>query len=348
MNDAPPLSSLDDDDLPAPSRFARWLAGRGVDYADRQRVNEQLFLQDERSRVGRFAVLMALSVVIATVGLLLDSTAVVIGAMLLAPLMTPVLGFAAALTMNWTGRMATSFALVAFGAAGAVALAWLVTVVAPLATTVLPDEVTSRTSPSTGDLIIALAAGAAGAVALIREDVSAALPGVAIAVALVPPLGVVGITLGVGQSDLAFEAMLLFTANIVAIVLAAAIVFLAGGFVPHAHLTRSRPRIIGYLTLVVAAVALIAAPLRVTVQRLVDEAALNAAIDDDIETWLAGSGLDVANLEIEDDLVRVDVVGPTPPPMASRLAELVEKDVGDGVAIEVRWIEEQLDRISTG
>jgi uncharacterized hydrophobic protein (TIGR00271 family) len=348
VHDPDALTSLDDNDLPPTRGLARWLAGRGVDYADRQRVSEHLFLQHDRRRITRFALLLGLSVTIATVGLLQDSTAVVIGAMLLAPLMTPVLGLAAALTMNWPRRMASSGALVVAGAAGSIALAWLLTEFAPLNTVALSDEILARTRPSTGDLLVALAAGAAGGFALIREDVSEALPGVAIAVALVPPLGAVGITLGTGEPDLAFEALLLFTTNVVAIVLAASLVFLVGGFVPHSHLTRSRRRILGYLGLVAVMVALVAAPLRVTVDRLVSEAQLNAAIDQDIVDWLGpDTDLEVTSVVLADEVITLDVGGPTPPPPALQLATRLRPDVGPGLAVEVRWIEEQVDRSAT-
>jgi uncharacterized membrane protein len=244
--------------------------------------------------------------------------------------------------------MASSGALVVAGAAGSIALAWLLTEFAPLNTVALSEEILSRTRPSTGDLLVALAAGAAGGFALIREDISEALPGVAIAVALVPPLGAVGITLGTGEPDLAFEALLLFTTNVVAIVLAASVVFLAGGFVPHSHLTRSRRRILGYLALVTVMVALVAAPLRVTVDRLVAESQLNAAVDEDIVDWLGpDTDLEVVSVVLADNVITLDVGGPTPPPPARQLAARLRPDVGPGLTVEVRWVEEQVDRSAT-
>ena len=176
--------------------------------------------------------MLALSVVIAVLGLSLDSDAVIIGAMLIAPLMTPVIGTAAALVMGWPRRLAQAALAVLAGSAGAVGISFALVSVLPAGSQVLTPAVLSRTSPDLRDLAVALAAGAAGAYATAREDVSAALPGVAVAVALVPPLAASGFTLAIGREDLAAGALLLFAANLVAIVLIGSVVLLASGFVP--------------------------------------------------------------------------------------------------------------------
>jgi uncharacterized membrane protein len=96
----------------------------------------------------------------------------------------------------------------------------------------LTVEITARTHPTLLDLIVALASGAAGAYAIGRKEVAAALPGVAIAAALVPPLCVVGTGIALSQPSIAGGAFLLFTTNLIAISLAGAIVFLLLGFRP--------------------------------------------------------------------------------------------------------------------
>jgi uncharacterized hydrophobic protein (TIGR00271 family) len=101
-------------------------------------------------------------------------------------------------------------------------------------------EILSRTSPNVLDLLVALLSGAAAAYAVSRSQLAAALPGVAIAAALVPPLCVVGYGLGTGQFDIALGSSLLFVTNLAAIVVAAAAIFLLLGFRPPLRLERGQ------------------------------------------------------------------------------------------------------------
>ncbi len=140
--------------------------------------------------VYRLTVLMGLASMIAALGLIADSAAVVIGAMLVAPLMTPVMASSASLTMGWTGRQLEAGLLVVLASLEAIGVAWAVSAVVPAFRPVfLSHELLSRTEPSLLDLAIAIAAGAAGAYVTVRRKAAGALPGVAIAVALVPPKG---------------------------------------------------------------------------------------------------------------------------------------------------------------
>jgi uncharacterized membrane protein len=106
----------------------------------------------------------------------------------------------------------------------------------------LPAEVLSRTRPSPIDLTIALAGGMAAAFALAMPSISAALPGVAIATALMPPLGVIGIGIAMGRWEVAGGALLLFLTNAVTIAFAAMLVFFALGFTPKREAGRTVPR----------------------------------------------------------------------------------------------------------
>ncbi|WP_425081107.1 DUF389 domain-containing protein [Ruegeria arenilitoris] len=175
----------------------------------------------------RFAMLLTLSVVIATMGMLRDSGAVVIAAMLVAPLMAPILGVAAAMVMGWLGR-AFYLALIVCGAAIlCVLLAWLLVYVADVPRGILiPDQVLARTDPGTEDLIVALAAGVAGAYVQINRSEASLLPGAAIGVSLVPPLSASGVLLYFGEPGEAYEAGLLFATNLGAIILSACAVYI--------------------------------------------------------------------------------------------------------------------------
>jgi uncharacterized hydrophobic protein (TIGR00271 family) len=179
---------------------------------------------DTRAKASAFWFLLTCSSIIAAAGVMTDSTAVVIGAMVIAPLGTPIYGIAAALVAGV--RSGPSVMRVLGGVALAIAIGLGVDLVTieRFAADANP-QILARTSPSLVDLMVAFATGLAGSLALVRLDISPALPGVAIAISLVPPLTVVGITLAQGEFGLAFGALLLFATNMVAIVLAGLLVF---------------------------------------------------------------------------------------------------------------------------
>lgn len=207
---------------------------RPLSYERRAEVLEQLA---QASSPGfDFFLLIILSCSIATFGLLVNSTAVIIGAMLVAPLMSPILGLSLA-SVAGEQRVFRHAALALIeGSLLAVlfsaALAWLGHALPFGALEELPSEVLARTRPTPFDLGIALAGGAAAAYALAQPHLSAALPGVAIATALMPPLCTVGIGLAVGSPVTTLGALLLFLANFAAIWFAGIVVFAALGFRP--------------------------------------------------------------------------------------------------------------------
>ncbi len=174
-----------------------------------------------------FYTLLLLSAAIAAFGLLIDSTAVVIGAMLVAPLMGPIFGIAMGLITGSRKLIFESAFAEATGVVTVLVFSMLVGAVSPIQG--LPQEVLSRTEPTIYDILIALASGLAGAYALVSEKMGAALPGVAISTALVPPLASSGICFAAGEYRLGGGAFLLFLANFLAIELAAAGVFTVHG-----------------------------------------------------------------------------------------------------------------------
>lgn len=309
---------------------------------DRRRIVAELY--PEAGGAGhwwfRFMVMLALSVVIAVLGLSLDSDAVVIGAMLIAPLMTPLIGTAAALVMGWPRRLAHSALAVLAGSAAAVGISYVLTLLLPAAGQALTPAVLSRTSPDLRDLGVALAAGAAGAYATAREDVSAALPGVAVAVALVPPLAAAGFTLAIGREDLTGGAVLLFVANLVAIVLISSMVLVGSGFVPSGRIRAASGRIrIGLLSAVVALV-LVAAPLADATLASDSHAQTTRAVNQAAVSWLAPyPSLALTGASISGTLVTVDVAGPTSPPPTTTLAQALTGVLGPRAAVQVRWFQ---------
>jgi uncharacterized hydrophobic protein (TIGR00271 family) len=191
--------------------------------------------------VARLTALTALSTVIAALGLIGNSPAVVIGAMLVAPLMQPIIGLAAALVLARPRGELMSLGLIVLTAAEAFVTALLVGLAVPAFRVItLTPELLARTAPALLDLGVAVAAGAAGAYVTVRPRAAGAIAGAAIAVALVPPLGACGVLLAHGNTSLAGGAFFLFLTNLVGIVLAAVAVFLATGFVRHEEMSRTR------------------------------------------------------------------------------------------------------------
>jgi uncharacterized hydrophobic protein (TIGR00271 family) len=184
---------------------------------------------DSSKPSGSYYLLMCLSAIIAAFGLLANSAAVVIGAMLVAPLMGPIFGIALSLTSGDSRRLKIALVAEIAGIILAVGLPALIGLI-PLRLD-FGSEILTRTQPTVYDVLIALASGFAGAYALINEKISPALPGVAIATALVPPLAACGLNLAAGNWVLAGGAFLLFIINLFAIEFAAAIMFIFYGLI---------------------------------------------------------------------------------------------------------------------
>jgi uncharacterized hydrophobic protein (TIGR00271 family) len=211
-----------------------------------RRAEVQVQLRDSCTPDFDFFLLVVLSAVIATLGLLTNSAAVIIGAMLVAPLMSPIIGIGLASLTGDARLFRDSSVALARGALLAILmsalLAWGNRSLPFVPLQEVPSEVLSRTHPSPIDLTIALAGGLAAAFALAMPSISAALPGVAIATALMPPLCTVGIGIAIGRWDLAGGALLLFLTNAVTIAFAGMLVFFVLGFAPMREAGTRAPR----------------------------------------------------------------------------------------------------------
>ena len=314
--------------------------------ADVARMRDQLFFEgpDRRRRHSRFWLLLVLSAIIAGAGVMADSTATVIGAMIVAPLMTPILGTMLAVVLADRANLARSVALVATGAAAVVAIGFLLGLAATYP--VLADvntQVAGRVSPRVIDLIAALATGAVGSVALVRSDISDTLPGVAIAISLVPPLSVVGLTLESGSWAQARGALLLFATNVTAIV-ACGVVVMALARVPRLA-SDAPPGTIGArvrrgraIAVIAIALLVIAVPLGATSVRLSLEASTEATARDVAEAWAAPAGWEVASVATREGVVQVRLAGPLPEPDVSTLRGRLDAAGLEGVDVEVELI----------
>ena len=171
-----------------------------------------LILRDNATTKSSFLVLMVLSTILATLGLFANSSPVVIGAMILAPLMAPIISLSMGTLRQDRNLIIGSVYTILAGLGFSFLCAVLITLITPLSAP--NSEIMARTSPNLLDLGIAVFSGVAGAYAHAREEIAKTLAGVAIAVALVPPLAVAGIGLGWADGEIFFGAMLLLLTNL--------------------------------------------------------------------------------------------------------------------------------------
>jgi len=284
------------------------LGRRRISDEQRQEILNELFFEGEERMpyVKHFYSLLTVSTLIACMGLVRNSPSVVIGAMLLSPLMTPILAFAAGLVMGWpvrSGRLAIRLFLATLFVFG---LAYLLPFVfgAPK-NVVIPAELLSRTNPKMAELLIALSAGIAAALMLLRRETLSILPGVAISVALIPPLCVSGLLSYVEEYALAWEAFVLYATNLVAIILTAGTVLLLTGFKPRVKDLKLDLRIAAGMTMITFFVALVAVPLTMRtindIRDLHDRQVAISVIDD----WIGENRVEIVDVEVEDNLLQV-------------------------------------------
>jgi uncharacterized hydrophobic protein (TIGR00271 family) len=283
---------------------------------ERRQVLEDLFVFGKTKQVPflfRMGVLLILSTIIATAGLLSDSAAVVIGAMLVAPMMNPVMAAAGAVVMGWSSRFYSAVWLVLAMGMGAVTLSCLITLLSP-DIVFMPEQVLARTRPTFWDLVIALAAGSAGAYTITRKE-SGAIPGVAVAVALLPPLASTGVLLVAGELELALRALVLFFTNLVAMVLAGALTFMACGVSPASARRHSAGFIKKKLWLFALLVIAISVPLYFYSEKIIFNAEYRAARSEALQGWLRENDLTLTGIEIFLDrrVIYLGLEGPNPP-----------------------------------
>jgi len=185
-------------------------------------------LREESRTNAQYLTLMILSTLLATLGIFLDSASVVIGAMLLAPLMAPIVSFSMGVLRKDHQLFYNSLKTVGVGVGVALFASAFFTYLMPF--NLWTSELMSRLHPSLLDLLVAVLSGIAAAFAKADIKISQNLAGVAIAVALIPPLSVVGIGIGWMNGHIIINAMLLFLTNLVGIVLAAVVTFYLLGF----------------------------------------------------------------------------------------------------------------------
>lgn len=302
---------------------------------ERRRVIATMFHEGPRSRTfgWRFATLMCLAVFLATLGLLADSPAVIIGAMVIAPLMGPVLGVAASVVMGWPKRGVRQALIVAAGGVGAVALAAVIAAMMPGDFGTPTRELLARTRPNSLDLAVAMAAGTVGAYTLVRREAAEAMAGAAIAVALVPPLATIGIALQSGRFDMAFGASLLVLANVVGVVFSGALTFLFGGFVPGITFSIGLGQVFRGMRWVVFALLFMVVPLQWDGPGILSPPPEGSDVAGVVEEWAGVAEVISVDLAVDEGTANVDIVVaseqalPSVEGLADDLSEALERDV---------------------
>ena len=219
-------------------------------------------LREESKLSQNFMVLLILATMIATFGLFINSSSVIIGAMLLAPLMQPIVSLSMGVLRQDSALQINGVKTIAIGVFAVLVTAALIALFIPIER--LTSEMAGRLSPTILDLFVAIVSGAAAAYAKSNEKILGSLAGVAIAVALVPPIAVAGIGLGWADWSMFSTAFLLFITNLVGIVLAAAFTFAMLGFSPL-HLAKK-----GITTWLVI-VSLVAIPLYASFSKMQED-----------------------------------------------------------------------------
>jgi uncharacterized hydrophobic protein (TIGR00271 family) len=280
----------------------------------------------------RYAFMILMSAGIAVLGLLISSPAVVIGAMLISPLMNPILGLGFSLATFDFAEARRSLGALAMGSALAIAFTWLIVVLSPLKETTA--EILSRTRPNLFDLLIALFAALAGAYAIIKGQ-GGTIVGVAIATALMPPLAVVGYGMATSNAPVFGGALALFITNFVTISMAATVMARLYGF---GRSLSGHQGWIQTVLLIVVFVAL-AIPLGVSLSKIAEEAVIVA----DVRSVLShrfGAASRITQLAVDFDAkplaIRTVIVAPRSRLTSNNVLRVVlEKKLGRPVALLV-------------
>lgn len=286
----------------------------------------QLLRQNARS-TDDYLILMVLSTLLATFGLFANSAPVIIGAMILAPLMSPMISLSMGLLRQEGDLIYESGKTLLRGIGLALLGSVLLTLITPLQT--INSEISARLTPTLLDLGVAVVSGMAGAFAHARSEVARSLAGVAIAVALVPPLAVSGIGIGWFNPSVFFGAFLLFLTNLAGILLAAAFTFLLMGYSAFGRAKR------GLVTSLIL-VAVISIPLAFSFRRMVDEHWIIRQLDG----WQV-EGVQIRDVRISSlnpVYLSVQLVSEKPIDMArvDRVKAGVEERIGRDVQLEAK------------
>jgi uncharacterized hydrophobic protein (TIGR00271 family) len=317
------------------------LHGDPVNKEEIKRVRDVILFEkpDLKKKLVKFFALLILAAGISTYGLLSNSVATIIGAMIVAPLMLPIMGLAFSISVGDGYALKNSLLISLGGIAVAIFVGYIL--VLPINSLIMPlniDQIMIRTSPALLDLLAALVTGLAGAFAMSRDDVSDTLPGVAIAISLVPPLANTGILLATSNFNLAMGSFLLFITNFFAILLTGALLFAVMGFPRVSGLAQYGKTSRKGIAIVIVGIFLISLPLAYNGANILIDNTVTENVQDAAHIWLNGSSYNVAsvNAQNQNNSVVLVVIGNGEVPPLEKLQQLLEgKLYGKTLQVEV-------------
>ncbi|MEM8779151.1 MAG: DUF389 domain-containing protein [Cyanobacteria bacterium P01_G01_bin.49] len=291
------------------------------------KLRESLFSESQLAQP--YLILSFGSCLLATFGLIINSAAVIIGAMIIAPLILPLRGFAFATLEGDIELLRRSFISVFVATLLSVFCSWLVGLI-----TAVPEfggEILSRTQPNLIDLLIAIVAGGISGYAKIRPSVGDAIPGTAIAVALMPPICIVGLALSQGEWQIASGAGLLYFTNLIGINIACIIVYFLGGYARSNELARTLSWGVSIILII-----LLAAPLGISFWQLISKAKIRDSIQEILVTQSLVNRRDVT-------VFNVTVNWNKKPPVVIVKVRAVNPIESDEIAIVEETLRNELD-----
>jgi len=291
-----------------------------------------------------YALMNGLATVIACYGLLVDSPAGIIGAMVVAMLLGPIAGVSLALVDADMPLLRRALVAEAVGVAIVLVTAWVIGILHP--DIPIGPEMQARTHPGSADLVIALAGGAAATIAAINGGVSLSLVGVAIATALVPPLSTGSMLVARGMTELALDAFLLAFTNMVAIQCSASAIFWVAGYGPRARPWAAGSRLVRHNTvsalLLVSLAVLLGLSTHRVVRTLVFETTVRKTLQGAVQQ-VPGAYLAEVRFAHQPGQTIVRAVIRSPQPVAAAAVAAMEAQLprapdGSAIALRVRHI----------
>lgn len=337
----------------------------GGAFAEIERMRQSVFFDgpQQKQSLSRFWMLLVLSSVIAAAGVVADSTATVIGAMIVAPMMVPIQGTMLATVLGDRANLSRSVTLVVTGALTAIGIGYLLGLaISGDVVSATNSQVAGRVSPGLIDLLAALATGVVGSIALVRRDIADTLPGVAIAISLVPPLSVIGLTLESQAYGESIGALVLFLTNVAAILATGVVVMTvyrvnrglptttgvvstmtgslstATGAVRPVNRKRAIAMIIVMLVVVTIGLTLSSIKIGLTAAR---ENTVKSAAD----AWAQAHGWEILGIRSTNSDMLIRAAGPLPSPDTQELVDMLEQRDIDVSGITVELILAHTERL---
>jgi uncharacterized hydrophobic protein (TIGR00271 family) len=320
----------------------RWLAKKAakIDHAE---VLKDIYLDSSIST--SYFLTLTIANWIALSGLITNSAAVIIGAMLISPLMSPILNIGFAFITGDRFVWSKSLKKIVFGVALTLVTAAIATYLSPLKE--VTNEILSRTRPNLYDLIIALLAGTAGAAALCtKKNYLTIVPGVAIATAVIPPLSVAGFGIGTLNVRIFAGGFFLFFTNFVAIIISTCLVFFLYGFRPSVVGEESLAQLKRRISVLASILLVISIPLLYTLHQSIVEIRLRGTIESVLRSNLNREGLShlatFSYLQMKGGGLDINCVVNTVNYMKEDQVAAVERNLNQGLKREVKLNLEQI------